>query len=67
MGLNPNPFFNERRTLNSDFKFVESAFREEYSAGNIKNKICSGYPSKEEVIKSKMYDKKLFYKGTIKN
>ena len=39
---------------------------EDYSIENIKNKICSRYPSREEVIKPKTYDKRLFYKGSVK-
>ena len=45
---------------------IERAFGEEYSIENIKNKIYSRYPSREEVIKPKTYDKRLFYKGNIK-
>ena len=45
---------------------IERAFGEEYSIENIKNKICSRYPSREEVIKPKTYDKRLFYKGIVK-
>lgn len=45
---------------------IERAFGEEYSIENIKNKILSRYPSREEVIKPKTYDKRLFYKGTVK-
>lgn len=45
---------------------IERAFGEEYSIKNIKNKICSRYPSREEVIKPKTYDKRLFYKGHVK-
>lgn len=45
---------------------VERAFGEEYSIENIKNKIFSRYPTREEVIKPKTYDKRLFYKGSIK-
>ena len=45
---------------------IERAFGEEYSIENIKNKIYSRYPSREEVIKPKTYDKKLFYKGRVK-
>ena len=44
---------------------IERAFGEEYSIENIQNKICSRYPSREEVIKPKTYDKRLFYKGSI--
>ena len=45
---------------------IERAFGEEYSIENIKNKICSRYPSREEVIKPKTYDRRLFYKGRTK-
>lgn len=45
---------------------IERAFGEEYSIENIKNKIFSRYPSREEVIKPKTYDKRLFYKGSAK-
>ena len=45
---------------------IERAFGEEYSIENIQNKICSRYPSREEVIKPKTYDKRLFYKGSVK-
>ena len=45
---------------------IERAFGEEYSIENIKNKIYSRYPSREEVIKPKTYDKRLFYKGSAK-
>ena len=45
---------------------IERAFGEEYSIENIKNKIYSRYPTREEVIKPKTYDKKLFYKGSAK-
>ena len=45
---------------------IERAFEEEYSIENIKNKIYSRYPTREEVIKPKTYDKKLFYKGSAK-
>ena len=44
---------------------IERAFGEEYSIENIQNKICSRYPSREEVIKHKTYDKRLFYKGSV--
>lgn len=43
---------------------IERAFGEEYSIENIKNNIYSRYPSREEVIKPKTYDKRLFYKGS---
>ena len=45
---------------------IERAFGEEYSIENIKNKICSKYPSREEIIKPKTYDRRLFYKGSVK-
>ena len=45
---------------------IERAFGEEYSTENIQNKICSRYPSREEVIKPKTYDRRLFYKGSAK-
>ena len=45
---------------------IERAFGEEYSIENIQNKICSRYPSREEVIKPKTYAKRLFYKGSTK-
>ena len=45
---------------------IERAFGEEYSIENIKNKICSRYPSREEIIKPKTYDKRLLYKGSVK-
>ena len=45
---------------------IERLFGEEYSIENIKNKICSRYPSREEVIKPKTYDKRLLYKGSVK-
>ena len=45
---------------------IERAFGEEYSIESIKNKICSRYPTREEVIKPKTYDKKLIYKGSMK-
>ena len=45
---------------------IERPFGEEYSIENIKNKIYSRYPSREEVIKPKTYDKRLFYKGSAK-
>ena len=45
---------------------IERAFGEEYSIENIKNKILSRYPTREEVIKPKTYDKKLIYKGSMK-
>ena len=45
---------------------IERAFGEEYSIENIQNKIRSRYPSREEVIKPKTYDRRLFYKGSTK-
>ena len=45
---------------------IERAFGEDYSIENIQNKICSRYPSREEIIKPKTYDKRLLYKGSTK-
>lgn len=45
---------------------IERAFGEEYSIDNIKNKIFSRYPNREEVIKPKTYTGKLYLKGTLK-
>lgn len=45
---------------------IERAFGEQYSTDNIKNKICSRYPNKEEIIKPKTYTGKLYLKGSIK-
>lgn len=45
---------------------IKRAFGEEYSIENIKNKIYSRYPTREKVIKPKTYDKRLFYKGSVK-
>lgn len=45
---------------------IERAFGEDYSIENIQDKICGRYPSREETIKPKTYDKKLFRKGIIK-
>ena len=45
---------------------IERAFGEDYSIENIKSKICSRYPTREEVIKPRTYDKKLIYKGSMK-
>ena len=45
---------------------IERAFGEDYSIENIKSKICNRYPTREEVIKPKTYDKKLIYKGSMK-
>ncbi len=45
---------------------IERAFGEEYSIENIQKKICSRYPSREEIIKPKTYYRRLFYKGSIK-
>lgn len=47
MGKFPIPFFYKKKKLEWRLQVCESAFEEEYSVGNIKNKICSGYPSKE--------------------
>ena len=38
---------------------VERAFGEEYSIENIKNKICSRYPSREEVKKMDKYSEQI--------
>lgn len=45
---------------------IERAFGEDYSIENIQDKIFSRYPTREEVIKPKTYDKRLFYKGSVK-
>ena len=45
---------------------IERAFGGEYSIENIQNKICRRYPNREEVIKPKTYDRRLFYKGSAK-
>ena len=45
---------------------IERAFGEQYSIDNIKNKICSRYPDREEVIKPKTYTGKLYLKGSLK-
>lgn len=45
---------------------IERAFGEQYSIDNIKNKICSRYPIREEVIKPKTYVGKLYLKGSLK-
>ncbi len=45
---------------------IERAFGEEYSIDNIKNKICSRYPNREEIIKPRTYNGKLYLKGTLK-
>ena len=45
---------------------IERAFGEDYSIENIQNKICSRYPSREEIIKPKTYDKRLLYKSSAK-
>ena len=45
---------------------IERVFGELYSIENIKNKICSRYRTREEIIKPKTYNGKLFLKGTIK-
>lgn len=45
---------------------IERTFGEDYSIENIQNKICSRYPSREEIIKPKTYDKRLLYKGSAK-
>ena len=45
---------------------IERAFGEEYSIDNIKNKIFSRYPNREEIIKPRTYTGKLYLKGTLK-
>ena len=45
---------------------IERAFGEEYSIDNIKNKICSRYPNREEIIKPRTYTGKLYLKGSLK-
>ena len=45
---------------------IERAFGEQYSIENIKNKICSRYPNREEVIKPKTYIGRLYLKGSLK-
>lgn len=45
---------------------IERAFGEEYSIDNIKSKICSRYPTREEIIKPKTYARKLHFKGKLK-
>lgn len=45
---------------------IERAFGEQYSIDNIKNKICSRYPNREEIIKPKTYTGKLYLKGSFK-
>lgn len=42
---------------------IERVFGEQYSIENIKNKICSRYPNREEVIKPKTYKGRLYLKG----
>ena len=46
---------------------IERAFGEQYSIDNIKKKICSRYPNREEIIKPKTYTGKLYLKGSLKN
>ena len=46
---------------------IERAFGEQYSIDNIKNKICSRYPNREEIIKPKTYSGRLYLKGSLKN
>lgn len=45
---------------------IERAFGEQYSIDNIKNKICSRYPNREEIIKPKTYTGRLYLKGSFK-
>ena len=46
---------------------IERAFGEQYSIDSIKNKICSRYPNREEIIKPKTYTGRLYLKGSLKN
>lgn len=45
---------------------IKRAFGEQYSIDNIKNKICSRYPNREEIIKPKTYTGRLYLKGSFK-
>lgn len=45
---------------------IERAFGEQYSIDNIKNKICSRYPNREEIIKPNTYAGRLYLKGSLK-
>ena len=45
---------------------IERAFGEQYSIDNIKNKICSRYPNREEIIKPRTYTGRLYLKGSLK-
>lgn len=45
---------------------IETAFGEQYSIDNIKNKICSRYPNREEIIKPKTYKGRLYLKCSFK-
>ena len=45
---------------------IERAFGEQYSIDSIKNKICSRYPNREEIIKPRTYTGKLYLKGSLK-
>ena len=45
---------------------IERAFGEQYSIDNIKNKICSRYPNREEIIKPKTYTGRLYLKASLK-
>ena len=45
---------------------IERAFGEQYSIDSIKNKICSRYPNREEIIKPRTYIGKLYLKGSLK-
>lgn len=46
---------------------IERAFGEQYSIDSIKNKICSRYPNREEIIKPKTYTGRLYLKGSLKS
>lgn len=45
---------------------IERAFGEQYSIDNIKNKICSRYPNREEIIKPKTYKGRWYLKNSLK-
>ena len=57
-----------RKYPSSKFVRLQRAFGDEYSIENIKNKIISRYPEKENDYKEyKTLNVKLFYKGNIRN
>lgn len=45
---------------------IERTFGEDYSIENIKNKICTRYPIREEIIEPKTYERKLYYREKAK-